>query len=161
MRQTHENKRQSKFLIVTNRAFRAAVFAHDNSHRCATRAAAKPTGKGASATSTSFSSSRWVRAPMSPHSLPGEAGCNEDEGANVKNHGHLTLAIAGRMPDRANPSAYDSFCFARRRSILDYRDQRLGLKPSRRLSDSRPRSGAPPRPGYLGVGFKWSHASIQ
>ncbi len=70
----------------------------------------------------------------------------------------LALRIAVRMRPRANPSAYDSFCLPRRRSILDHRDQRLGLKSSRRLRHSRPQSGAPPRPGHLGLGFAWPPA---
>ena len=165
MPQPPENKCQSQFLIVTNRTFRAPLFARRTSHRCVIRADAKPTGKSACASQPSANPFRRAGRPglqcRQTHRPGKVAGCNKNEGANVKNGGHLTLAIAGRMRARANPSAHDSFCLSRRGSILDYRDQRLGLEPSRRLSNSRPRSGASPSAGDLGVGFKWPHPSIQ
>ena len=76
------------------------------------------------------------------------------------------VRIAGRMRDRAITLAYDSFCFAGSRSILEHRDQFYGgqpleFEPSRRLRYSRAQSAAPPRPGHMGCGFKEPPASIK
>ena len=71
----------------------------------------------------------------------------------------LGAAIAGRICDRANNFAYDSFCFTGGRAIVDRRDhchgrQPLERKSSRRLSDARAGSAASSRPGDMGGGYE-------
>ena len=78
----------------------------------------------------------------------------------------LGAAIAGRICDRANNFAYDSFCFTAGRAIVDRRDHCYGRQPlerksSRSVSDARARSAASPRPGDMGGGYRQPVASIE
>ena len=78
----------------------------------------------------------------------------------------LGVGIAGRICDRANNFAYDSFCFTGGRAIVDSRDHSHGRQPlerksSRRVSDTRARSAASPRPGDMGGGYRQPVASIK
>jgi hypothetical protein len=67
----------------------------------------------------------------------------------------LGVDIAGRICDRANNFAYDSFCFTGGRAIVDRRNhchgrQPLERKSSRRISDARAGSAASSCPGDMG-----------